>query len=82
MSRREKPPKTNQIVLLGAGPEVMCIALNYIPRARASLMTTLGYKAPRNMSGLQQEEEAGLVATLNERQNGQPLPDDSLVILL
>ena len=23
MSRREKPPKTNQIVLLGAGPEVM-----------------------------------------------------------
>ena len=45
-------------------------------------MTTLGYKAPRNMSGLQQEEEAGLVATVNERQNGQPLLDDSLVILL
>ena len=60
----------------------MCIALNYIPLTRASLMTTLGYKAPRNMSGLQQEEEAGLVATVNERQNGQPLLDDSLVILL
>lgn len=68
--------------LLGAGLEAMCIALTYIPPARASLMTTLRYKAPRNMPVLQQEEEACLVATVNERQNGQPLLDDSLVVLL